>query len=176
VTQFHTRTSALVAGLLTAALSVGVLGCSADERAATATQTVTTSALDPAPTPSQGPEASWALVAVPAPRDAKGKPLMLTRSPDLDHVQVMTFESYDLDDGGTKLAVHLPFELRDCPSYGYDVSAVETPGSVDVTLSRGLHKGMEPCQHEPLTGQRGYLIVDLERPLGDRVVRSMDRK
>ncbi|MBF6250165.1 hypothetical protein [Nocardia farcinica] len=101
---------------------------------------------------------------------------MLTRSPDLDHVQVMTFESYDLDDGGTKLAVHLPFELRDCPSYGYDVSAVETPGSVDVTLSRGLHKGMEPCQHEPLTGQRGYLIVDLERPLGDRVVRSMDRK
>ncbi|MEU3010099.1 hypothetical protein [Nocardia asteroides] len=100
----------------------------------------------------------------------------MTPSADLDPVQVMTFESYDLDDGASKLAVHLPFELRDCPSYGYDISAVETSGSVDVTLSRGLHRGMEPCQQEPLTGQRGFLIVVLERPLGDRVVRSMDRK
>ncbi|MFE3542020.1 hypothetical protein ACFXK0_03485 [Nocardia sp. NPDC059177] len=166
----------LVAGAIAAALSAGVLSCSAEEAAGPGTRTVTTPAPNSEATPSQGPEASWALVAVPAPRDSKGEPLLLARSADLDHVQVMTFESYDVDDGDTKLAVHLPFELRDCPSYGYDVSAVETPGSVDVTLSRGLRKGMEPCQQEPLTGQRGFLIVDLERPLGDRIVRSMDRK
>ncbi|WP_156910394.1 hypothetical protein [Nocardia mangyaensis] len=174
--KFHTKPGVLVAGLLAASLSVSVLGCSADEQVGPATQTAVTATSGPAATPSQVPEASWALVAVPAPRDAKGRPLLLPRSADLENVQVMTFESYDLDDGDTKLAVHLPFELRDCPSYGYDISAVETPGSVDVTLSRGLRKGTEPCQQEPLTGQRGFLIIDLERPLGDRVVRSMDRK
>lgn len=174
--QLESKPGVLTAVLLAAAVSVGVLGCSAEEHAGPATPTGTTSTSDPAATPSQQPGASWALVAVPAPRDAKGKPLLLARSADLEHVQVMTFESYDLDDGDTKLAVHLPFELRDCPSYGYDISAVETPGSVDVTLSRGLRKGMGPCQQEPLTGQSGFLIVDLEQPLGDRVVRSMDRK
>ncbi|MFD4462060.1 hypothetical protein [Nocardia sp. NPDC058480] len=108
------------------------------------------------------------------PRASLGAPVVvLPRSDDLEFAQPITFNTYDLDDGDTALAAHFPAHLDGCPSFGYDASVVEDSNFVDVTLVRGLHRGMQPCDSAQRSADRGVVVVVLGQPLGDRAVRSM---
>jgi hypothetical protein len=99
--------------------------------------------------------------------------IVIPHAPDLEPSSAMPFSEYDIEDGTDKLAIHIPGPVG-CPSIGFTARVEESTDRVSVRLIRGLHRGMPPCQGANPEQKREYgvVVVDLERPLGDRTVLS----
>ncbi|MBF6298737.1 hypothetical protein IU459_14475 [Nocardia amamiensis] len=103
-----------------------------------------------------------------------GTMVVLPHAADLEPSAAMAFSEYDIDDGTNKLAIHIPGPVG-CPSIGFTARVEESAELVGVRLIRGLHRGMPPCQGAGPEQKREYgvVVVDLERPLGNRTVLSL---
>ncbi|MGK8504195.1 hypothetical protein [Nocardia asiatica] len=124
--------------------------------------------------PDQAAGAAAGTRAAPGPRRyAGGTMIVLPHAADLEPSSAMPFSEYDVEDGTDKLAIHIPGPVG-CPSIGFAVRVEESAELVHVRLIRGLHRGMPPCQGANPEQKREYgvVVVDLERPLGDRTVLS----
>ncbi|MEV6321538.1 hypothetical protein AB0M45_10110 [Nocardia sp. NPDC051787] len=105
---------------------------------------------------------------------AGGSMVVIPHAADLEPSSGMAFSEYDIDDGTDKLAIHIPGPVG-CPSIGFTARVEESAELVSVRLIRGLHRGMPPCQGASPEQKREYgvVVVDLERPLGNRTVLSL---
>lgn len=120
-------------------------------------------------------EAVWGQRTTIGPRRTSDTELVVVpQSADLEASASINFQVYDLEDGESALAVHLPFALDNCPNIGYAVSVREFPETVFVTLHRGTRRGTEPCPAQPnYNPSYGVVIVNLAEPLGSRTVLSV---
>ncbi|WP_040774786.1 hypothetical protein [Nocardia pneumoniae] len=103
-----------------------------------------------------------------------GTMVVIPHAADLESSAAMAFSEYDTEDGTNKLAIHIPGPVG-CPSVGFTARVEESAELVSVRLIRGLHRGMPPCQGASPEQKREYgvVVVDLERPLGNRTVLSL---
>ncbi|WP_280258121.1 hypothetical protein [Nocardia abscessus] len=124
--------------------------------------------------PDQAAGAAPGTRADPGPRRyAGGTMVVIPQAADLEPSSAMPFSEYDVEDGTDKLAIHIPGPVG-CSSIGFTARVEESADLVNVRLIRGLHRGMPPCQGANPEQKREYgvVVVDLERPLGDRTVLS----
>ncbi|MFI9414853.1 hypothetical protein [Nocardia gamkensis] len=132
--------------------------------------------VDPAApsTPERTAQEATGTRADPGPRRiAGGTMIVVPHAADLEPTSAMPFSEYDIEDGTNKLAIHIPGPVG-CPSIGFTARVEESADRVNVRLLRGLHRGMPPCQGANPEQKREYgvVVVDLQRPLGERTVLS----
>ncbi|MEU7768765.1 hypothetical protein AB0B25_27160 [Nocardia sp. NPDC049190] len=128
-----------------------------------------------ATSPAQAPaNATSEMRADPGPRHyVGGTMVVIPHSADLEPSAAVPFSTYDTEDGKDRLAIHIPGPVG-CSSIGFTAQIEESAELVSVTLIRGLHRGMPPCQNANPEQKREYgvVVVDLRSPLGARRVLS----